>query len=55
MLFDRFIIPEDWSGDMMQEFRELTIHIQAFGVQVFDLDSCYEAMIKAFSAHFKLI
>lgn len=52
MLFDHFIIPEDWSGDMMQEFRELTIHIQAFGVQVFDLDSCYEAMTKAFSAHF---
>lgn len=51
-LFDHFIIPEDWSGDMMQEFRELTIHIQAFGVQVFDLDSCYEAMTKAFSAHF---
>ncbi|MBE6925390.1 MAG: hypothetical protein E7461_00970 [Ruminococcaceae bacterium] len=51
-LFDHFSIPDDWSNEMMQEFRELTIHIQAFGVQVFDLDSCYEAMTKAFATHF---
>ncbi|MBE6943107.1 MAG: hypothetical protein E7453_02440 [Ruminococcaceae bacterium] len=52
VLFDHFSIPDDWTSQMMQEFRELTIHIQAFGVQVFDLDSCYEAMTKAFATHF---
>ena len=51
-LFDHFSIPDHWSNEMMQEFRELNIHIQAFGVQVFDLDSCYEAMTKAFATHF---
>ena len=51
-IFDHFAIPDDWSNEMMQEFRELTIDVQAFGVQMFDLDSCYEAMTKAFATHF---
>lgn len=52
VLFDNFSVPEDWTNEEMQELRELTIHIQAYGVQTFDLQSCYEAMTKAFPTHF---
>ena len=51
-LFDHFIVPDDWSSQQMQELKELTINIQAYGVQLFDMDSCYEAMTRAFSTHF---
>lgn len=52
VLFDHFIVPDDWSSQQMQEFKELTIHVQAYGVQLFDMDSCYEAMTTAFAPHF---
>lgn len=52
VLFDNFSVPADWTNEQMQEFAELKIHIQAFGVQMFDLDSCYEAMTNAFPTYF---
>jgi len=51
-LFDTFSIPSQWTNAQMQELSELKIHIQAYGVQVFDLESCYEAMTAAFPTHF---
>jgi len=53
VLFDHFVVPDDWSNQQMQELKELTINIQAYGVQLFDMDSCYEAMTKAFATQFQ--
>lgn len=52
VLFDNLSIPADWTNEQMQELAELKIDIQAFGVQMFDLESCYEAMTSAFPTYF---
>ena len=36
----------------MQELKELNICVEAYGVQTFDLTSCYDAMTKAFPEQF---
>lgn len=51
-LFDTFSIPEEWSYEEMQELRELNIRVEAYGVQTFDLESCFDAMTKAFPEQF---
>lgn len=54
VLFDTFSVPEDWTNEEMQELSQLTIHIQAYAVQIFDLENCYEAMTTAFATHFTI-
>jgi hypothetical protein len=36
----------------MRELAELRIHVQAYGVQTFQLQSCLDAMTTAFPDHF---
>lgn len=52
VLFDTLSVPSYWTNEDMQQLAELTIHVQAYAVQLFDLNSCYDAMVKAFSSHF---
>ena len=52
VLFDNFSVPAEWTGEEMRELVELTIHIQAYAVQIFDLENCYQAMTTAFATHF---
>ena len=37
---------------VLQEMAELQIHVQAYGVQLFQLESCLQAMTSAFPDHF---
>ena len=53
VLFDRLSVPEDWTNSEMQNLMDLKIHVQAFGVQTFQLESCLDAMTAAFPEHFK--
>ena len=52
VLFDRLAVPPEWSSEQMQELKELNICVEAYGVQTFDLTSCYDAMTKAFPEQF---
>lgn len=52
VLFDRFAVPEDWSSEDMKELIDLKLRVEAYGVQTFDLTSCFEAMTKAFPEQF---
>ena len=52
VLFEHLTIPEEWSNWQMQELEQLKIHIQAYGVQLYQLSECMEAMVKAFPEHF---
>lgn len=52
VLFDRFVVPDDWNSQDMQELVDLTIRVEAYGVQTFDLPSCFDAMTKAFPEQF---
>lgn len=54
VIFDHVNFPNFWNNDAMKQLEGLEIHVQAFGVQTFQLDSCFEAMISAFPDHFKL-
>lgn len=51
-LFDQFEMPADWTSSDLQNLSELTIHVQAYGVQLFDMESCYQAMTTAFANEF---
>lgn len=51
-IFDTFYVDSDFGNTEMQEFRELKVTVQAFGVQQFGFLSCYEAMTTAFSSNF---
>lgn len=52
MLFDTLYIDEFLSGHDLQELRDLKITVQAFGVQTYGFESCYQAMTTAFPTHF---
>ena len=52
VLFDTFSIPAEWNNEEMKQMEDLTIHVQAYGVQTFELESCYQAMLSAFPNHF---
>jgi predicted ribosomally synthesized peptide with SipW-like signal peptide len=54
VIFDHVIFPDEWSSNEMQELANLKIHIEAFGVQTMDLDSCLEAMTEAFPEQFDI-
>lgn len=51
-IFDTFFVDSDFGNVHMQEFRELKVTVQAFGVQQFGFLSCYEAMTEAFPNNF---
>ena len=53
VIFDHILFPEEWNNEEMRELEHLTVHVQAFGVQMTELDSCMEAMTEAFPEHFK--
>lgn len=52
VVFDHINIPAYWSGTEMQQLANLRIDIEAFGVQTYQLDSCFQAMAEAFPEHF---
>lgn len=52
VLWEYMNIPSEWTTNQMRELIELSITIQAFGVQTSNLESCYEAMLSAFPKHF---
>ena len=52
VLFDRFAVPDDWNSEDMRELIDLKIRVEAYGVQTFDLTSCFDAMTKAFPEQF---
>lgn len=52
LLFDQISFPMEWTNEELRELADLKIHIQAFGVQTFQLDSCFTAMTEAFPDHF---
>lgn len=52
VLFDQITFPEEWTNAEMRQLDDLKIHIQAFGVQTFQLESCLNAMTAAFPDHF---
>ncbi len=51
-VFDGMFIDAMFGNEEMQQFRELTVLVQAFAVQTFGFDSCLDAMIEAFPEHF---
>ncbi|MBQ7879886.1 MAG: hypothetical protein IJ317_04475 [Clostridia bacterium] len=51
-LFDTLKIDETCTNELMKEFVEFKITIQAFAVQTFGFESCFEAMNGAFGSHF---
>ena len=54
MLFDHVTVPREWDNAEMQQLADLKIHVQAFGVQTFQLESCLKAMQQAFPTHFNI-
>lgn len=53
-IFDHVSFPEEWDNTDMQQLIDLTVHVQAFGVQTLELDNCMDAMVNAFPEHFHL-
>lgn len=51
-IFDKVAFNSMWSGDHMKELAELEIHVQAYGVQTFQMEDCLQAMTSAFPDHF---
>lgn len=54
VLFDTMTISDEWGNADMQELAELKIDVEAFGVQTFSLEGCYEAMTTALPEYFNL-
>lgn len=54
LLFDQINFPKEWNDTEMQELVDLKIHVQAFGVQTLQLESCLQAMTEAFPEHFDI-
>jgi hypothetical protein len=52
MLFDHLVFDQVWNNAQMQEFAELSIDVQAYGVQTQSLSDCFQAMTLAFPEHF---
>lgn len=51
-LFERVVFDQMWNGDHMKELADLKIHVQAYGVQLFQMEDCLQAMTAAFPEHF---
>lgn len=52
MLFDTFEVPFEWNNAEMQHLKQLTVKVEAFGVQTMNLDNCFVAMTDAFPEYF---
>lgn len=52
MLFNHVNISDEWNNEAMQELRELKIDIRAFASQTQSMESCFDAMTKAFPEYF---
>lgn len=52
VLFEHVTFDKDWNNHDMLQLADLEIHIQAYGVQTFQMDSCLTAMTEAFPDHF---
>jgi hypothetical protein len=52
VLFDTMLIEPEWDNAQMRELVDLKIKVQAFAVQTFGFESCFDAMKGAFSTHF---
>jgi hypothetical protein len=46
------LIEPEWDNAQMRELVDLKIKVQAFAVQTFGFESCFDAMKGAFSTHF---
>lgn len=51
-VFDTMTIPEEWTSEEMKELTNFSIDVEAFGVQAFNLDSCFTAMTSALPKYF---
>ena len=54
VLFKHLRVPADWNNADMKELAELTIDVQAFGVQSLGFETCFEAMTTALADYFPL-
>lgn len=52
ILFDQIYFDKMWDNSYMQHLTDLKIHVQAYGVQTFETESCLQAMTSAFPDHF---
>lgn len=52
-LFTSLEMHESCTNEMLAEFVDFRITVQAFAVQTFGFDSCYDAMTTAFGSHFQ--
>ena len=51
-IFSQVVFDRMWNNAQMQELAELKIHVQAYGVQTYQVENCLEAMTSAFPNHF---
>ena len=51
-IFSQVVFDRMWNNAHMQELAELKIHVQAYGVQTYQVENCLEAMTSAFPNHF---
>ena len=51
-VFEQVVFDLMWNNEHMQELAELELHVQAYGVQTFQLADCLQAMTAAFPDHF---
>lgn len=51
-VFNHVIFDRMWNNAQMQNFADLKIQVQAYGVQTYQLNSCFQAMTEAFPSHF---
>ena len=54
-IFNTMFIDEFFGNEQMQEFRNLTVTVQAYAVQTYGFSSCLEAMGTAFRNRFEAI
>ena len=52
VIFDQVVLNAMWNNEHMEELADLKIHVQAYGVQTFQMESCLQAMTTAFPDHF---
>lgn len=52
--FDHILFPTEWNNAEMQHLADLTICVEAFGVQATQTDNCLSAMTEAFPKHFPI-
>lgn len=52
VVFDQIAFDKMWDKRHMKHLTDLKIHVQAYGVQTFQVDSCLQAMTSAFPDYF---